>query len=442
MILAGSFAIIIFFAAGVWWLFSPSWVALFPQPVPESAQQSVLFLLSKHNIDYKVDSAKNIILVELSARKKAQLMLAENGQPEKLSAGLEVFNSSDYGLSEFAQNVNYQRGMEEELSRTLKKLQGVKDARIHLTIKKDSLFEDRKQPPKATVVIKPISGVRFTTESVHGMQQIVAAAVPNLDPSQVVIVTDAGEVLSSSGTDSTGQEASGLEEKYTQRIVNLLQGVLAEGGYKISVNVVMDYKKKTTVEENYFPDANTGKGFLAKRKISDKSTADNTQSSSPQLNKNNEEEYLFSRERSEIVYPEAELVKITVGLVINRSMTDVERDNLIKLIFTSLGMIESRGDKISLFVAPKIQVKSDANLTVDLSASKSIEGNKIQSLSSIDSFVIKYKFVLVSVISVLIISMLLLLFLVYRSSKSRTTHLTEFELKKLSNDLKLWSSQS
>lgn len=440
MILAGSFAILLFFAAAVWWLLTPNWVALFPNSVPEASQQNILLLLSKHNIEYKVDGDKNTILIKSPELKRAQLMLAENGQPEEISTGLEVFNSSDYGLSEFAQSVNYQRGMEEELSRTVRKLKGIKDARIHLTIKKDSIFEDRKLPPKATVVIKPVSGTQVSKESVRGIQQIVAAAVPNLQAHQVVVVTDAGDILSTTDSD-VEEDTSEIEDKFTNRISNLLQGILNKDEYKVSVNVVMDYKKKTTVEENYFPDMNTGKGFLAKKMTSEKTTTDAV-SNSPQSNRNNEEEYLFSRERSEIVYPQGQLVKITVGLVVNRTMSDIERDSLSKLIFTSLGMVESRGDKISIFVAPKPKDQNLQLTTVVESQSPVLENNRIhEAVPAIDKFLLENKYLLVILFGALVALLLILLSLVLRLKTANINQISDVELRKLSNDLKAWVNQ-
>lgn len=430
IILAGSFAVILCFVAIIWWLMSPAWVLLFPNPVSESSQQSILLLLNQKNIEYKLDSTKNAILVKSTDIKKAQIMLAENGQPEEQSAGLEIFNSSDYGLSEFAQNINYQRGMEEELARTVKKLKGIKDVRVHLTIKKDSLFEDRKQPPKASVVITPHNGQTLNSVNVRGIQEIVAAAVPNLEPQQVVIVTDTGVVLSSNSADTPQKDAYGIEEKYTQQIAYLLAGILDENEYKVSVNVILDNKKKVTVEENYYPDMNTGKGFLIKRQNSEKTVVETGVSATPQMNKTNEEEFVFSKERSEIIYPMGDIVKVTVGVVINKSLSDVDKENISKLIFNSLGMIESRGDKISLFVSSKLY-PSDDPVLADLSTSRKPEVSNT-STSHLNENI---HWILVGLLGLIFISFLFIFMSLARKNKSE---ISQVELNNLSQEIRDW----
>jgi flagellar M-ring protein FliF len=433
IILAGSVAVLLCFVAIGWWILSPAWVLLFPHTVSESSQQNILLLLNQKNIEYELDSAKNTILVKSTDLKKAQIMLAENGQPEEQSTGLEVFNSSDYGLSEFAQNINYQRGMEEELARTVKKLKGIKDVRVHLTIKKDSLFDDRKQPPKASVVITPHTGQTLNALNIRGIQEIVAAAVPNLEPQQVVIVTDTGIVLSSNNMDSPQQDSMGLEEKYIQQISHLLAGILDEGDYKVSVNVILDNKKKVTVEENYYPDMNTGKGFLTKRKTAEKTTSDPAVSGTPQTNRNNEEEFVFSKERSEIIYPTGELVKITVGIVINKRLAETDKDSISKLIFNSLGMIESRGDKLSLYTGNKVESPRAPLAAKDLSfVSKPLVSN-----TSKTYLTERIHWVLIGLF-IFIGATFLFLFLYVSSVRKNRVGLSQLELNNLSKELRDW----
>jgi flagellar M-ring protein FliF len=431
IILAGSIAVILCFLAIVWWMLSPAWVLLFPNALSEQSQQNILLLLNQKNIEYKLESTKNSILVKSTDLKKAQIMLAENGQPEEQSAGLEVFNSSDYGLSEFAQNINYQRGMEEELARTIKKLKGVKDVRVHLTIKKDSLFEDRKQPPKASVVITPHTSQVLNTLNIRGIQEIVSAAVSNLEPQQVVIVTDTGTVLSSGNTDLSQQNSLGLEEKYTQQIAHLLAGIIDDKDYKVLVNVILDNKKKVTVEENYYPDMNTGKGFLTKRKNAEKATSDAEVSNAPQVNKTNEEEYVFSKERSEIVYPTGELVKVTVGIVINKSLSETDKENISKLIFNSLGMMESRGDKVSLFVSNKV---SSQILPVVAPSSASETGVSKYSNNYLGK---EFKWIAI-LLFVFALMSFLFMFLYVRAVRKNKSAITKSELDDLSRELREW----
>ncbi len=436
--LAGVFAIILFFVAVGWWLLSPAWVLLFPHPISDQSQQNVLLLLNQKNIEYSIDSAKNTILVKSADLKAAQTMLAENGQPEEQKVGLEAFNSSDYGLSEFAQNINYQRGIEEELARTIRTLKGIKDARVHLTIKKESLFEERKQTPKASVVVTPYLNQIITAVQVVGIQEIVSAAVSNLEARQVVVITDAGVVLSSSDENLVQQGADGIESKYSQRISHLLLAILDESEFKVSVNVVVDKKKKVTVEENYFPDVNSGKGFLTKRKIAEKKQGASTYSDESDNSTSEEVEYLYSKERSEIVHPTGEILQITVGIVIAKPLLEAEKKNISNLVFNSLGMNEARGDKVSLFSLEKNKRENNVVSKGDASPVKLPSPVLPEKEVSIQTRVIEN----LDLIFMGFVASLVLFFIAFQvylmKAKKRAADLSEAEMFKLSNDLKSW----
>lgn len=435
IILTGSVAIVGFVLAIVWWILSPAWVPLFSHEISDSSQQNVLFLLNENNIEYKLDSAEKAILVKSADLRKSQVMLAENGQPEAETSGLEVFNSSDYGLSEFAQSVNYQRGMEEELARTIKKLKGVKDARVHLTIKKDSLFEERKQPPKASIVVSLHQNQALDGAAIRGIQEIIAAAVPNLEPKQVVVITDAGHVLSPTDRDFISQGAIDVEQKYSKQISGLLAAIMDENDYKISVNVITDNRKKVTVAENFYPDVNTGKGFVTQRKFFEKSLAnENFASDSPQMQKSNEEEFVYSKERSEIVFPAGEIIKVTVGIVIRKSLTQVDKDNISKLVFNTLGMIETRGDKVSLFASAEANVSKPLSTEID----KPVVSEAKNAVHEVPTYV-NWLLIIIAVLSV---ASVILLVMYLQSVKRSRIALSDRDFDNLSNELKNWISTS
>lgn len=358
MMLIGASTIIFLLIAVVWWILSPAWSPIYPNQLSDASQNEAIDILNKQGIQYKIDSKTNQLLLRSHDLTKAQALLSANGLPKEQSSGLEIFNNSDYGLSEFAQNINYQRGMEEELSRTLRRMSGIKNARVHLTIKKESLFEERKQEPKASVVLSLKPDFLPDQEKVQGMQEVIAAAVPNLDPSKVVIITDDGKVLSAGEMDAYSKKLISLEEKYTNIVNGLLRDIFPAHDYKVSVNVLFDQKKKMTIEENIYPDLASGKGFLLRKKSSDKSSEITVDGSKSGGQTQSEEEYIYSKEKSEIVYPGGDIVKISVGLVINGSIDEKDRFAISQLIFESLGMDADRGDRVSVYVAGRAFVDS------------------------------------------------------------------------------------
>lgn len=436
IVIAGMVAVAFLMAAILWWIITPSWTFLYPNPLTNSAQKAIVQQLAINGFDYKIDG-KDMISVKSDDFKKIQLLLSEKGLPEESSNGLEIFSNSDYGLSEFAQSINYQRGMEEELSRTIKRIKGIKDARVHLTIKKDSLFEERKQKPKASVVISPYDGEILSSRNINSIQEIVSAAVANLEPANVVVITDSGIVLSSDNNSTAlNENGQSLEEKYTRQVVDLLGQILPKDSFKVSVNVIIDQKKKVTVEENYYPDMSTGKGFLLKKRVTTSGQNSRDSNNGNTSNMTNEEEYAFSKERSEIVYPEKEIRKIAVGLVISYELPADQLKSLETLIFNSLAMDPDRGDSVSSYfsnsqvavegVPGNIEVVSQGiPMSADTGVYKNVLHKNIEYI-----FMVALLFFVTSIV-------FMALFLIARKSNSKD--MTEADFNQLAKSLSDWN---
>lgn len=334
-------------AAIFWWLLAPTWRPLFTHQISDESSREVSHLLGNQGVSYKYRDNDSAILVRSEDFAKAQGLLADHGLPKHTGSGLEIFNNSDYGLSEFAQSINYQRGVEEELARTILRMQGIKDARVHLTIKKDSLFEDRKQEPKASVVLDFKDGVTYSPNKVRGIQEIVSAAVPNLRPDLVTVVTNHGIILSSS--DPTGvTENKSTEDKYKAILADLLDGFMGQDKYKLAVNVQMDLTKKTTIQEKVLPEGSAGKAGYVLRS---KSTSRNDELPSGRqgvVQTSSDEEFIFSKEKSEIVYSVGAIARVSVGIVIFEELTQDMKASMEDLVLAALSMDKERGDRISI----------------------------------------------------------------------------------------------
>jgi len=446
MILTGVSFVFFVVIAIVWWLLSPTWLPIYPGQVLGSSQNEVVDILNKKGIEYKVDKKTNQLLLRSHDLAKAQSVLSENGLPKEQGSGLEIFNNSDYGLSEFAQTINYQRGMEEELARTLRRMSGIKNARVHLTIKKESLFEDRKQEPKASVVLSLKSGFTLDQEKILGVQEVIAAAIPNLDANKVVIVTDAGHVLAGSEADTSVNRLGSVEQKYTNTVTELLQDIVPAGMFKVSVNVIVDNKKKTTIEENLYPDLNNGKGFLLRKKMSEKSPEANMDGHRGGSQTQSEEEYIYSKEKSEIVYPTGEITKISVGLVISMPIALSEQEAINRLIFESLGMNAERGDRVSIYVKSAVvpnaeQKEGDDNTLISRSGSESFTSAELVLDSRENKFVhyLKSKIFMLFTLCVTLFILSNLFLILWISGKNKAQRqLTEAERKSLVADIKQW----
>jgi flagellar M-ring protein FliF len=434
--LAGITTVAFLLVAAIWWMLAPSWVPLFSYTLPESSKKEVLDLLNQEGINYKIDAANNSILMKSQDIQSAHKLLANNDMPKAASDGLEMFNNSDYGLSEFAQNINYQRGMEEELARTIMRMNGVKNVRIHLTIKKDSLFEDRKQEPKASVVITFKEDIFYDASKIKGIQEVISAAIPNLPPKNVVIVTDKGDILSTTEGGDSSSTIGFIEAKYRLLLTSLLDGVLGEGKYKLSVNVHMDYKKRVSIKENYYPDSSSGKGFLAKKKSTSRTETDAGSGVTSPAQNTSEEEYLFSKEKSEIVYPIGEISKISIGLVVLDSIDQNSREAIGSLIRTSLGMDSVRGDSINIISADlRANLDTTSNLTED---KRSPEILSKEANAPRENKITQYFYISLALIFCFFASSILFLSLYIKAKSNSAKPLSPAEKKQLVSDLIRW----
>ena len=128
----------------------------------------------------------------------SRLETASQGLPRNARLGFELFDSPNWAGSDFTEKVNYQRALEGELSRTIGSLSEISEARVHIVLPKDSVFEDKKEDAKASVVVRLKGGAELSKSSIAGIKGVVAGAVPGLKSYGVSIVDDQGRLLSQS----------------------------------------------------------------------------------------------------------------------------------------------------------------------------------------------------------------------------------------------------
>ena len=184
---------------------------------------TIVAQLDKDKVPYRLEDEGTTILVPANVVDQTRLTIMSADLPLKGMVGFELFNKSDMGLTEFAQRINYQRALQGELARTIMTLEPVDTARVHLSLPEQTVFREDRRPPKASVTIQTRPGKILTASAVRGVQRLVAAAVPELSLSDVVILDQAGEEVS--GASLTSQDLSnadyadqGVESFYAARI--------------------------------------------------------------------------------------------------------------------------------------------------------------------------------------------------------------------------------
>src|SRR5579864_7863846 len=219
---------------------------------------SITQSLDQAGVKYEVRGDGSTILVPRDKVASTRLMLAGKGLPTTDSVGYEIFdNQNALGQTDFVQQLNMKRATEGELARTIRALDGVTFARVHLVLPQRQLFQDTVDQASASVTIG-VGAREPSSDQVRAVQNLVAGAVPNLKPERVVVIDQHGKTLSAEGdTGLGGKEAqdqkAAIEDQIRERIKNLVEGVVGVGKARVQVSADVDLSQVTTHSEKYDP---------------------------------------------------------------------------------------------------------------------------------------------------------------------------------------------
>ncbi len=213
--------------------------------------------LDQAGVKYEVKGDGSTILVPRDDVATTRIMLSGKGMPTAGSVGYEIFdNTNVLGQTDFVQQLNRQRALEGELGRTIRALDGITSARVHLVLPKRQLFEEEAELPSASVSIG-VGGREPGADQVRAMQNLVAGAVPNLKPDRVTVVDQHAKTLSG-GETGMAAEADGRKSEVEQRIAkqvkNLVEGVVGAGKARVNITADLELARVTVQQETYDPD--------------------------------------------------------------------------------------------------------------------------------------------------------------------------------------------
>jgi len=211
-------------------------------------------------IKYQSKGDGSTIFVNRDDVGTARLMLAGKGLVTSGSVGYELFdNQSVLGQTEFQQNLNEQRALQGELSRTIMSMRGITSARVQIAMPRRELFQSDGVEPTAAVVVG-VSGRALTASQVDAIRNVVASSVPNLKPEKVTLTDTANRTLAAGSGADGFSSASALDAKNTTeaqlqaRIKDIVEGVVGVGAARVQVTADIDHSRSTTQELRYDPD--------------------------------------------------------------------------------------------------------------------------------------------------------------------------------------------
>ena len=259
--LAVALCAVIAFMVGAWtWLQTPDYRVLFAA-LGDRDGGAVVASLTQMNIPYKVGDGSGTILVPANLVAETRMKLASQGLPKNSSGGFEALDQQKFGTTQLQEQVNFQRGLEAELTKSIQSISAVQGARVHLAIPKPSVFLREKQKPSASVLISLYPGRSIDSAQVAGITHLVASSVPDLADANVSIVDASGNLLShapEAGGLDPGKLAyvKELEQTYTRRIAAILEPIVGAGNVKAEVTADIDFSQTEQTAETFKPNGN------------------------------------------------------------------------------------------------------------------------------------------------------------------------------------------
>jgi flagellar M-ring protein FliF len=251
-------ALMAFFAFLIVRATAPQMVPLFTDLSVEDSS-AIIKDLERQGIPYDIKSDGTIVLVPKEQVPRLRMKLAESGLPKGGGVGYEIFDKSDaLGATSFVQNINHLRALEGELARTIRAIERVQQARVHLVLPERPLFSRDKAEPSASIVLK----VRGTLEAqqVRAIRHLVATAVNGLKPQRVSVIDEAGRLLADGNADDAGggatadERKAAAENRMRKDVESIVTSVVGPGRAQVRLNIDFDFNRITQTTDRFDPE--------------------------------------------------------------------------------------------------------------------------------------------------------------------------------------------
>ena len=277
LMLAGALSIALL-VAGWLWSQTPDYKVLFTG-IADKDGGAVVTALAQMNVPYKMSDSGGAILVPAPLVHETRLKLASQGLPKGGTPGFESMEAPKFGITQFQEQVHYQRAIEGELARSIQSLAAVRGARVHIAMPKQSVFLKDAQKPTASVLVALYPGKTLERAQINGIMHLVSSSLPELSPKNVSVVDDHGNLLSPSGDAAKGQldanqlaYAQRIEDAYNKRITDILAPLYGDGNVRAQVKADIDFSENESTTEAFKPNSNAAEATVRSMQISEAPT--------------------------------------------------------------------------------------------------------------------------------------------------------------------------
>ncbi|MFD2449606.1 flagellar basal-body MS-ring/collar protein FliF [Vogesella fluminis] len=231
--------------------------------------------LQQMNVPYQIGDG-GVISVPSERVYETRLKLATQGLPKAGGVGFELMDKQKFGISQFAEQVNYQRSIEGELARTIEAVAVVESARVHLAMPKQTVFVRDQQQPTASVMLTLRPGRILDGGQIAGIMHLVSSSVPNLPLRNVSIVDQDGNLLSTVPDQNNGSldrrqldYVRQIEADYTKRVETILEPIFGKGNARAQVTANVDFSESEQTSESFRPNSTPNPSATRSQQISE-----------------------------------------------------------------------------------------------------------------------------------------------------------------------------
>lgn len=256
------------------WARQPEYRVLYSN-LGEADGGQIIAELEKRQVPYRLSEGGHAVLVPAAQMNTLRLQLAEQGLPKGGNVGFELMDKQAFGVSQFTEQLNYQRGLEGELARTIESLGPIASARVHLVMAKQSVFIREREPARASVTVTLQPGRELGQTQANAIAHLVSSSVADLSIDGVTIVDQNGRLLSQNPGNGSGLDGSQLtyvhdvERSYQRRIEDILTPLLGSGNVHAQVVAQVDFSSRESTAERYEPNQKPNESAVRSKQITE-----------------------------------------------------------------------------------------------------------------------------------------------------------------------------
>lgn len=360
---------------------------------------AIIDALQQMNIPYQYAEGGGAILVPAERVHDARLKLATQGLPKGGTVGFELMENQKLGVSQFLEQINFQRALEGELARSINSIAIIQTSRVHLAIPKPTVFVREKQLPTASVLLNLYQGRTLDKQQVNAIMHLVSSSVPELTTKNVTIVDQNGALLSSLDNQADNNQLDPNQLKYIQelqngivhRIESILTPMVGAGNMRAEASVDVDFSRSEQAAETYKPNGNAENASKRSEQSNESSNSDTDKAegipgassnqpgqavappapNTPAPTKagaapvNTQKESTINYEIDKTIrydqHPMGNIKRLSVAVLVNnktetdekgksvvKPLTDAEKEQITGLVREAMGFSKDRGDSLNV----------------------------------------------------------------------------------------------